>query len=76
MDTLQKILQKKLKQKILMFTELAEVNGKKRLQKWGYLDQINGNLTKNLSKYNLKFDFVIHCAGSGLVGLKKKGRFY
>ena len=58
-----------------MFTELAEVNGKKDYKKWGYLDQINGNLTKNLSKYNLKFDFVIHCAGSGLVGLKRKVDF-
>ena len=35
MDTLQKNIAKKLKQKILMFTELAEVNGKKRLQKMG-----------------------------------------
>ena len=49
---------------------------KKDYKKWGYLDQINGNLTKkNLSKYNLKFDFVIHCAGSGLVGLKRKVDF-
>lgn len=30
---------------------------------------------KNLSKYNLKFDFIIHCAGSGLVGLKRKVDF-
>ena len=45
-------------------------------KKWGYLNQINGNLTeKNLSKYNLKFDFIIHCAGSGLVGLKRKVDF-
>ena len=49
---------------------------KKDYKKWGYLDQINGNLTKkNLSKYNLKFDFIIHCAGSGLVGLKRKVDF-
>ena len=49
---------------------------KKEYKKWGYLDQINGNLTKkNLSKYNFKFDFIIHCAGSGLVGLKRKVDF-
>ena len=45
-------------------------------KKWGYLNQINGKLNKkNLSKLNLKFDFIIHCAGSGLVGLKKKVDF-
>jgi len=49
---------------------------KKNYKKWGYLDQINGNLTKkNLSKYNFKFDFIIHCAGSGLVGLSRKQDF-
>ena len=49
---------------------------KKDYKKWGYLDQINGNLTiKNLSKYNFNFDFIIHCAGSGLVGLKRKVDF-
>ena len=59
-----------------MFTELAEANGKKDYKKWGYLDQINGDLTKkNLSKYNFKFDFIIHCAGSGLVGLSRKVDF-
>ena len=46
---------------------------KKDYKKWGYLHQINGNLSKkNLSKYNFKFDFIIHCAGSGLVGLARE----
>lgn len=45
---------------------------KKDYNKWGYLDHINGKLTKkNLSKYNFKFDFIIHCAGSGLVGFSR-----
>ena len=49
---------------------------KKDYKKWGYFDQINGRLTKkNLSKYNFKFDFIIHCAGSGIVGLRKKKIF-
>mgnify|MGYP003685492051 CR=1 FL=1 len=49
---------------------------KKDYKKWGYIDQINGRLTKkNLSKYNFKFDFIIHCAGSGIVGLRKKKDF-
>lgn len=49
---------------------------KKDYKKWGYLDQINGDLTKkNLSRYNFKFDFIIHCAGSRLVGLTRKVDF-
>ena len=49
---------------------------KKDYKKWGYLDQINGDLTKkNLSRYNFKFDFIIHCAGSRLVGLSRKVDF-
>ena len=49
---------------------------KKDYKKWGYVNQINGKLTKkNLSKYSCKFDFIIHCAGSGLVGLKRKTDF-
>jgi len=49
---------------------------KKDYKKWGYINLINGELTKkNLSKLNLKFDFIIHCAGSGLVGLKRKVDF-
>jgi len=42
-------------------------------QKCGYKKNINGNISeKNLSKYKIEFDLIIHCAGSGLVGFNKK----
>ena len=44
--------------------------------KWGYKKQINGNVDiKNLYKYKKNFNLIIHCAGSGTVGLPKNNDF-
>ena len=72
-----KNIAKKLKKKNFNVYGIGRGKWRKEdYKKWGYLNQINSNLTKkNLSKYNFKFDFIIHCAGSGLVGLKRKEDF-
>ena len=68
---------KKFKKKNFYVCGIGRGNWKKKdYKKWGYSDQINAELTKkNLSKYNFKFDLIIHCAGSGVVGLKRKVDF-
>ena len=43
---------------------------KKQYQKWGYDYLVNKEVNfKNLLKNFYKFDYIIHCAGSGTVGL-------
>ena len=46
---------------------------KKQYQKWGYDYLVNKEVNlKNLLKNFYKFDYIIHCAGSGTVGLPFK----
>ena len=49
---------------------------KKQYKKWGYSYLINGkvNLNNLLKNFN-KFDYIIHCAGSGIVGLSRQKDF-
>tara|TARA_B100000780_G_C21045677_1_gene419762 strand:+ start:70 stop:975 length:906 start_codon:yes stop_codon:yes gene_type:complete len=45
-------------------------------KKWGFNNLVNGDLNlKNLLKNFKKFDYIIHCAGSGKVGLPYKKDF-
>ncbi len=49
---------------------------KKQYKKWGYNYLINGKVNlNNLLKYFNKFDYVVHCAGSGTVGLSSQEDF-
>ena len=49
---------------------------KKYYKKWGYNNLVNGDLNlKNLLKNFKQFDYIIHCAGSGKVGLPYKKDF-
>ena len=66
-----KNIAKKLQNKNIIVHGIGRGEWKKKdYFEWGYKNQINGNINlKNLSKFNTKFDYIIHCAGSGTVGL-------
>lgn len=49
---------------------------KNHYKKWGFDNLVNGDLNlKNLLNNFKKFDYIIHCAGSGKVGLPYKKDF-
>jgi UDP-glucose 4-epimerase len=67
-------ISKTLSGKSLLIEGIGHGNWKKKdYKKWGFSHLVNADVNlKNLTKNFKKFDYIIHCAGSGKVGLSYK----